>query len=471
MARPVLSVQKHTLTIDSTSTSPTDVTFIADTPPNVQLTKGGGTDLPSMVFGERFSIANHSDGPHNGVYEVVTVTTPNEDYLVESITGATGAATGEPADVNQNVSAMASLTGSPTTANCIPFVTTRVVVTGSSADEFAAYAARASFVAGSPNKIRVETTDTDLASREIVCEVTVVEFNPNEVNVYSAEAEFDENSDEEIVTAAFGGNVDPSKSWLYFTYSTSSTTEWWRRHTIRGRITESVPVSGDWDELTFDALENQGGTAGDTTVQWWVAEAINTAWTVDPVDIVIADLVDENTDTFAAVGKAKTFILGSYMGSTSTEADANADNTIDVTLTDSGGDTWDTVTATRSGTEGEITWSGFVVELLGGENVYRGKLTTTAVSPDPADHTSIGATVTEVDSMIHTAGSCGNLGSGSHTGFESIEVADAFCTWTFFSPTHIDCEHRTAGGESDGSVSWEVIEWEMGAARRVMVIS
>ena len=94
--------QNATDTIDTievfshVSTNVTNLAFVADTAPNVQIT---GTSMPSMVIGQRFTVYNHSDAPHNGVYEVVTVNTDTSDYLVKSLTGDTTAEVGEAADI------------------------------------------------------------------------------------------------------------------------------------------------------------------------------------------------------------------------------------------------------------------------------------------------------------------------------------------------------------------------------------
>ena len=364
----------------------------------------------------------------------------------------------------------AALTGSPTTANCIPFVSTRVVTTGSNPDEFSAYAVRADFTGG--DTVRVTTANRDLASREIVCEVTVVEFNPAEVNVYQGQGEFD-GSETLVLNDPYGASVDVvlAKSFLYFTYTTDNSSEQWVQHNIRGVMTDA-------DTLTFDAINNQGEAGVDASlVNWYVAEAINTAWAVDHVAIQLSGAQTTNTDTFTAVDDGKTCVFGSYKGSSgSTDTDGCQENTIDVTLTDSGGDTWDTVTATRLLAVGIIDWAGCVVELAGNENVYRGQLTTTNASPDTGTSRTITTAVTEADSMVHTCGMTGILGGSGNDDANSDDVPAVFYAWTFASSTLVDCEHYT--GQSNfqaADVTWEVIEWDVGGAppatRRVMVIS
>jgi len=82
----------------STYATIADMVFTADVAPNVQLT---GTGLPAMVVGERCSIAQHAT--HDGSYEVVTVNTSGSDYLVKSLSGATGTAGSESADIRTDI--------------------------------------------------------------------------------------------------------------------------------------------------------------------------------------------------------------------------------------------------------------------------------------------------------------------------------------------------------------------------------
>jgi hypothetical protein len=309
-----------------------------------------------------------------------------------------------------------------------------------------------------------------MVGRALVCEVTVVEFDSTYVNVYQGEFTWPDNTQSHAIDDPFGAGVDVvlAKSFLYFTTTRFNGVNDWDAHNVRGVIT-------DVDTLTFD-ISGSGGWNNDSVVNWYVAECKNTEWTVYPRSIQLADTATTNLCTaFTAVDMSKTFVLGSYMGSDDApDGDGNEENTIDVKL-----DSTTQVRATRKDAQvgdGVIDWAGFVVELNGSENVYRGTLTTSASSPDPAGHTAIGATVTEADSWVHTAGHTGILGGGAHTDdSNSNDVPGAFCAWTFFSSTQIDCEHDTTGGQTGGSVSWEVIEWDTGGAppatRRVMVIS
>jgi hypothetical protein len=470
MASPVLSVEKHTITLSTEALDVTALTFISDSPPDVQMTKGAGNNMPSMVQSEQFYVEGHTT--HDGQYKITSITTDQEDYIVEALTGSSDAATAEDVDIRLGVkSGQADLTNEAIDiTNCIPFVSTRVVTLGKEADSFSAYAVRADFVDDTIDKVRVRTSNRDLDLREIVCEVTVVEFDPAEVNVYQGEDTWGDSVNIMTLNDPYGGavDVDLAKSFLYFNYVTNIGSDIWRFHTIRGVMT-------DLDTLTFDATENQGSGTSITIVNWYVAEAINTAWAVDQVAIQLADAIGTNEDTsFSAVTEAKTFILGSYKGSDgSTNTDGNEQNTINIDLTDS-----TTVTASRvdgAAGNGIIDWAGFVVELAGDENVYRGDLTTTQASPDTGTSRTTTAVVV-ADSMVHTAGMTGTVGGSGDTDDNSDDPPGVFYAWTFASSTEIDCEHYIGMSTFEAAtVSWEVIEWDVGGAppvtRRVMVIS
>jgi hypothetical protein len=74
--------------------------------------------------------------------------------------------------------------------------------------------------------------------------------------------------------------------------------------------------------------------------------------------------------------------------------------------------------------------------------------------------------------MVHVAGSAGVIGGGSWPGPQSQDAADTFVAWTFTSDSALTVAHIVPGASDDQNISWEVIEWDVGAAapvRRVMV--
>ena len=362
------------------------------------------------------------------------------------------------------VEGTAALTGITDITMCVPFVTTRVSAPATTIDEFAAYQVRADFNAGAV-RLRTET-GSGLGSREIVCEVTVVEFDPTYVNVYQGTSSFADNQASITVASPFASPVVLSKAWLYCTATATTPTDAWYHHLVRGDITGT-------NELTFSSNVN---TTRD--VHWYVVECKNTEWEVFPRDITIpvADLSASITD-LPTVDTAKTFVIGSYylagdpfLGGTN--EDSNRQFTIDVELQNG-----TTLAATRreASVNLSIEWSGFVVEFASGgnENVYRNTLTTSATSPDTQ---AIGATVTAANCLVHPSGHQGTMGGGSHNDNDnSHDVIHGFCAWTL-TDTTVSCAHDTANSFEAGSVTWEVIEWDVGGAppvtpRRVMVIS
>jgi hypothetical protein len=209
-------------------------------------------------------------------------------------------------------------------------------------------------------------------------------------------------------------------------------------------------------------------------MDWYVVECKNTEWAVLPRNITIIDTgTTANVTDLGGVDTAKTMVLGSYrVTDISADSDGCRDNTADIDLTSG-----TTLTATRLGTSAPLEWSGFVIEFDSGgnENVYRGTVTTTQASPDPASHTTI-TSVTAADSMVHTCGMQGTIGGSGNDDGDSDDVPPVFYAWTFDDDTHITLEHYTAQSTFEAAdVTWEVIEWDVDGAppvtRRVMVIS
>lgn len=346
-----------------------------------------------------------------------------------------------------------TVAGSPTMANCIPFTSTYITTANGAA--FDEYNTKTDFLT-SPDRVQVSRY-TGSASSALAAEVTLVEFNSDEVNVYSGTTAMSTSEQSKVVSSPFGSPVSLTKAFLYFTYtSDDSGGDYYEEHSLRGRITGT-------NELTFDQAYTSSGTA--MSIQWYVAEAKTSAWDVDAVDISITDTNSTGTDTVTAVTMAKSFIVGSATSKDQTDPDGVWDAICDVRLTNT-----TTVTADRGeGNDGQIDWSGFVVELGGSENVYRGNV----IIDDSSPVTTSTFTAVDLDnSMIHQAGACGTMSAGDHQGSDSALVPPTYNRWTFASTTTGQCHHAT-DASGDGNASWEVIEWDIAAAssRRVMVIS
>jgi len=349
-----------------------------------------------------------------------------------------------------------TVAGTPTMANCIPFTST--YITTANGPAFDEYNTKTDFLT-SPDRVQVSRY-TGSASSALAAEVTLVEFNSDEVNVYSGTTTMTTGEYSKVVSSPFGSPVSLTKAFLYFTYtSDDSGGDYYEEHSLRGRITGT-------NELTFDQAYTGSGTA--MSIEWYVAEAKTTAWDVDAVDISITDTNSTGTDTFTAVTTAKTFVLGSATSKDQTDPDGVWDAICDVRLTNT-----TTVTADRGeGNDGQIDWSGFIVELGdSGANVYRGNAIIDDTSPIT---TSSFTAVTQADSMVHQAGFMGGCSAGDHQGASSALVPPTYNRWTFASDTTAQAHHAT-DASGDGNASWEVIEWEVDAGspvtRRIMVIS
>jgi hypothetical protein len=71
-------------------TSPTAVEFKSQAGANVTMDANGNGDLPAMTAGDFIEIRDHSVVGNNGLYEVITVATPTEEWTLTKIalTGA-----------------------------------------------------------------------------------------------------------------------------------------------------------------------------------------------------------------------------------------------------------------------------------------------------------------------------------------------------------------------------------------------
>lgn len=352
----------------------------------------------------------------------------------------------------------ATVLGSQTLANCVPFFTS--YVTDDNGDNIDEYALMADFLTG-PNRVQL-SRETGGSSSALAAEVTLVEFNSSVTNVYSGTANMAATDDEEVVISPFGSPVVLANTWLYFTHKGDDGGFPWERICIRGRIT-------DTNELTFDRATGslQEGAA---EIEWYVVETTDSAWTVDHIDISITDAQTSNTNTsFGTVTMAKTFILGSHRVDDNHTSGASLEAGICYAELTNG----TTVTAIRGYADGQIDWSGCVVELAGNENVYRGTLNHD--NTDSPETTAAFTAVALADSMVHVAGQNGSMGGGEWTdNYQSGEGPCNWTRWTFASTTTAQSNYNPLG-DSDGNVGWEVIEWEVdaggGAVRRIMVVS
>ena len=205
------------------------------------------------------------------------------------------------------------------------------------------------------------------------------------------------------------------------------------------------------DELTFEQSGTYGGTV---TINWWVVESDQGDFTVDEVDITIADTSSSNTGTIGAVTTAQSFLAAGSWTVHTDASDDNEDATIDAVLTNT-----TTVTIQRDSTGGAIVYTGYVVEFAdsGVGNVQRGTITGQGATASQ----SIDITAVNLDySWVHTAGNNSYHSSGSFPGTGTSDNADSQCAWDFVDTDTIRVQHSTNGAEADNDISWEVIEFE-----------
>jgi hypothetical protein len=344
------------------------------------------------------------------------------------------------------VFATASLSGAHGD-DSIPFITTRVTTEAIPDSMMATYATTAFF--SDTSTLRVERGTANAGGGQMTVEVTVIQFDPARVAVQSGVYDMGFGPSD---TAALSPDVTLANTFLYHTFQGLGVSTDSRMYLTQGRIT-------DVDELTF----NNDGTSVGITGHWFTADATAGGdFTVQPVEITVAAAASTGTDSLTSIAENKTFLLGSYRQN-EFAGHANEDHTIDVDLTSDV-----LVSLQRAGTGGDINWSGFAVTMTDATMVQRDTLVQS--SADVSETVEITAVT---NGWVHMAGSAGSLTGGSFAGTAAEDVPDAFCAWDFVDSDTIQVTKFTGGGEADNDLSWEVIDWAIGAgqppARRVMV--
>jgi hypothetical protein len=358
---------------------------------------------------------------------------------------------------NSALTDSATLAGGTVAANCVPFTTTRVTKQAAPGDDVVQYVCDIYIQFDSPDwKVYAERGLAELGEAELVCEVTVVEFDGSDTVVLSGTYNDD--------TAVDVGTLDDEATFLYVPGQCTDFSSWWTPYLLRSYIT----ADGVDSDLAFTRADTGGTYSG----HWYAVTATAGEFTVQARTVVLGNSVTSNAATIDSITTNKTFLIGSY---SSIQGGNRTDNNVcicDATLTD---DTTITVQRdTAPVADGVITWHGYAVTMTDNTMVYRNTLNW-AVSETTKADVSIGATVDTDVSMVHVAGSVGTTSTGSGASTNSDAVPDMFTAWTFTSPTALTVEHITWGSEDDLDISWEVIEWDVDGAppptRRVMVIS
>jgi hypothetical protein len=144
---------------------------------------------------------------------------------------------------------------SQTAANCIPFITSRVTTSATTPDTYGSYCIDAYF---SGTTVVVETGL--FSTREMVVEVTVVEFDGTDIDVQQGVYSMAHGSD--LTDTDAPSAVTLVNTFLYHTYQNDNANQLHESYLIRGEFTSNVL-------LTFERLGNFGNVGG----HWYTAEA------------------------------------------------------------------------------------------------------------------------------------------------------------------------------------------------------
>jgi len=353
----------------------------------------------------------------------------------------------------------AALTGNPAsdTGNCVPFVTTRVTDPHATPDQHRAYQVSVSFTGSSPNiNVQCETDGTGgETGREVVCEVTVVEFGSN-ISVQTGALSLAGTTSDTLSAPGDFTAVDSlSRAFMYHTWLNGISSDDFRDHCLRGELTAE-------GTLAFSRADNDGTMTGN----WWIIESLGPthSFEVEHLSVDIADTSAQQVESLVSINPvdmAKTAVFGNHSSSNASDDNSNATGNMFLSSTTQ-------VTADRSGTSN--SWSGLaqIVEFADDTNVYRGN-----IDPTDGDDTATVTSVDDTESLVHVPGGTGSFVTGSFAGTASDDPPNAHCALTFNSGTQIRVQHNTTGSTDVGDVSWEVIEWDTSASgppRRVMVV-
>ncbi len=352
-----------------------------------------------------------------------------------------------------NGTATSTIDGQDTT-KCIPFVTTRLSIDSTTDGDHGAYAVDVSFLTG-PDRIQVETFVT--ATREVVCEVTLVEFNSADVKVQ--EGTFAMTGTSEGITGldSLGAVTDT------FSYHT------WLCNGV-GTDYTAAQVRCNIDAVDDIQISRQAST-GQCDGHIWLAEAIGGTpeFTVEHISVSFSGTTQE-TPAVTSVTENKTFIMASHKVPATATNFENDECTLDMFLASA-----TSITADRQANFDDLYAVAQVVTFDAGNaaTVRRGTLNqAAATASENIDITDLGSGFADV-AMIHSTASTGSFTSGSFPGALVTDPVDAHCAWTFVDSDTINIQHNTDGGEASQDISWEVILWGDAAGgpapRRVMV--
>ena len=342
-----------------------------------------------------------------------------------------------------------TLTKLQTTANCVPFLSVRCSTVPSPTDDHGAFCVDAYF---SGSTVVVETGTT--ATRVMVAEVTVVEFDSVLINVQQGAYSFTSTASSDTVTI---DAVDEGNTFLYHTWQASGTNDSAGEYHIRGRLDSTTEANFQRGRNTVTTIDGH----------FYVVEALSGEFTVQPITIAMTGTQQLATIPTTLADLSKTMWVGSYKSSVNNND--NASNTGDCFINST-----TQATFNRHGSLNDLQGEWYAVEFAGDEFVQRGTLVvTTGAASHPVN---LGTPVTEANAMVRGTGHTNSFTGGEFDGIGSDDPPAAPAAWTFVDSDTIQMDHNTSGDADLYNVSWEVIEWDVAggappATRRVMVIS
>jgi hypothetical protein len=298
----------------------------------------------------------------------------------------------------------ANLTKGQTIANCVPFASSTV---NNLDDDFDQLFTDVYFEAGP--KV---TARRQVSGGTIDLGIYVVEFDPTYVTVQqnSTALSFNTTSTTTSITS-----VNPAKAAMVFYYRGSFTSHEWQDHAVAGWISGATN-----NTLSFQRDSN----IGTVTLHWYVFEAKNSEFSVQPVSFSLPADEFFATASISSVDPTKTFVIGSFrtpydddnVRSTATTLHLSD---VDEVRAERGYDSGDPISNIRA----------FVVTLSGDVSVQRNALsygtsaqTTATVSSVSTDHAIVwNGMSTGPGVMKSTDGD----GEDVETGFQRIKLTDA----------------------------------------------
>jgi hypothetical protein len=337
--------------------------------------------------------------------------------------------------------------------NCVPFISVRVVTAADNPKRVRSYVCDPSFSGGD----LVITRDIAEGTTSVIAECYIVEYDPARAQVIQGTWQIPDGYANQIFSFPDSASVTVSSSFIYFgCYQDNGTITYLSPFAIRGKINS-----------TNQAFFGRTGTSGTADGHYYVVESTAGDFTVSTTDITIADLSSSDTGP-VSVDSSSTFLLGSWDDGNAGSASSNADQTIDAKLNTAG----DTVTLTRTGTNGAITYHGQLVEMADDTSVQRD--TQSMGAGDQQDDVALGASVDDTKSMAIRSGNMGYYTSGNLSGTASSDVPDGWISMRVLSGgDDVRIEKSNSGNEA-ADISWQVIEWDVGgtppaAPRRIFV--